>query len=199
MAFRHFVAGISLASIVVAAAPRGIVASQPLRVAVAKALVLQPTEVPGFRVAESHIVTNAQLAQANRVSVSTFTREGRLTGYRIVYSRTTTSGIASVTNSIAIYSTAAAARQTYAAYAAGVLKSFTRAQSAHVGDESLLFSHSQLVRGTMAIEAAIAFRAGQYRAYLQVAGTEGPTVIPQLLTDARRVLAHMQRAGISER
>ena len=199
MTFRRSIVGISISLILAVAAPARVVASHPAQAVQAKELILQTAEVPRFQVAESHIVTNEQLAHANKVGVSIFTREGRVTGYRIVYHRSTTSGIATITNTDAIYSSAAGAHRAYTEYATGVLKSFIRAQSAHVGDESLIFSHSQPIRGTMAIEAAIAFRAGQYRAYVAVAGTEGPTVIPQLVAYAQLVFKHMQRAGISAR
>ena len=176
-----------------------VAAAYPVRTVQPQALILQPAEVPGFKASQSHPLTNDQLARENRVNVSDFTRVGRIIGYRVVYHRAATSGIAQITNTVAIYRKAAGARQSFAGYRTSILKSFPGAQSGHVGDESVLFSQSTVVHGTALIQAAIAFQAGQYRAYLAVDGRNGPTVIPQLLADARLIFTHMQRAGISER
>jgi hypothetical protein len=145
-------------------------------------LVLRLGDLPaGFHAARARVVDNAAAAKDGPVSLATFERWGRLSGYEADFDREAAlsdffKGAISVESSSNVYSSSAGAERSFnSARAACSKPPITRLSTggARLGQESVLCAFTRKSKGYRFQVFAIEWRRGPVKAGLIAAGIKG--------------------------
>jgi hypothetical protein len=161
------------------------------------ALDLTVQDVPrGFQQTTAEVLSDAQVASLDNISVSTLQAEGRITSYHVVFQRRAHSGLIDIDATVSSYRSSQGAHEDYQRIVQGAQGQgfFHPLQASVIGDEYTALTNTALKGGGLMTSDVVLFRRGAYTASIIVDGVPGTFTTGQVYTLAQTIDARLKSA-----
>jgi hypothetical protein len=162
------------------------------------ALNLTVQDVPrGFQQTTAEVLSDAQVASLDNISLSTLKAVGRITSYHVLFQRRAHSGLIDIDATVSSYTSPQGAHQDYQRIVQGAQAQgyFHPLQASAIGDEYTALTSRALKGGSLMTSDVVLFRRGPYTASLIVDGVPGTFTTGQVYSLAQTIDTRLKSAS----